>query len=184
MRILPAIAASQRPRRASRLRWLLAFLAPAIAIWTWSGTGVAVAPPPIGDLQFVFTSDAHYGITRRQFRGQVDVPADSVNAALVAAINTLPTTVVPGDGGLRSGQPVGAIDFVAEGGDIANREESTEAGEIQPAAVSWGAFERDYVRGITLKGPTPSDSISRWSRKWIGRRWCRYSIAIWSLKCP
>ena len=32
-------------------------------------------------VRFVFTSDAHYGLTRRTFRGKSDVSAHEVNAA-------------------------------------------------------------------------------------------------------
>src|SRR5579883_1406830 len=73
-------------------------------------------------VQFVFTSDSHYGLTR-SFRGEENVSAHIVNAALVSQINKLPSAGFPADGGLRSAQPVGPIDFVVDGGDIANRAE-------------------------------------------------------------
>ena len=101
-------------------------------------------------LQFVFTSDAHYGITRPTFRGGVNVAAFVVNHALVQAINALPGTTFPRDGGLRSGEPIGGIDFLAHGGDIANREEGAGESAIQPASVSWSQFVDDYVHGLTL----------------------------------
>jgi hypothetical protein len=101
-------------------------------------------------VQFVFTSDAHYGLTRPSFRGQSNVSAHVVNAALVAAINTLPAARFPDDGGLGSGAAVGAIDFVASGGDIANREEDVDGVAVQPAAVSWRQFVEDYVKGVTI----------------------------------
>jgi calcineurin-like phosphoesterase family protein len=85
-------------------------------------------------IQFVFTSDAHYGIVRPHFRGHDNVEAHIVNAALVEAINR-----------------VGPLDFVAEGGDLANREEVTEAGSIQSAAASWAEFQSDYIDGLTVK---------------------------------
>ena len=52
-----------------------------------------------------------------------------MNAALVADINTL-----------------GALDFVVEGGDVANRAEAAE--RIQPAAASESQFRHDYVERI------------------------------------
>ena len=73
------------------------------------------APAPV---QFVFTSDAHYGLTRAAFRGATDVPAHLVNVALVAKINRLPDARFPKTAGLRAGEPVGGLDFVVEGGDI------------------------------------------------------------------
>jgi hypothetical protein len=78
------------------------------------------------------------------------VSAHDVNTALVAAINRLPTTRFPDDGGLGAGETVGAIDFVAEGGDVVNREEIIDGVAIQPAAVSWRQFVEDYVDGITI----------------------------------
>jgi hypothetical protein len=96
------------------------------------GSGAPQAPPRT--VRFVFTSDAHYGLTRPRFRGQHDVDAHVVNAALVDAINR-----------------VGPLDFVAEGGDVANREEETEAGVIQSAAASWTQFSADYIGGLTVK---------------------------------
>jgi hypothetical protein len=84
-------------------------------------------------IRFVFTSDAHYGVTRPHFRGHDDVDASVVNRALVSAINQ-----------------TGPLDFVAQGGDIANREEETEAGRIQSAAASWAQFQHDYIDGLTV----------------------------------
>jgi hypothetical protein len=103
------------------------------------------------EIQFIFTSDAHYGLTRPAFQGGVDVDAHIVNAAMIAQINTLPGVLLPTDGGLRAGQPVGAVDFLEESGDIANRSEIVGARAIQSAAVSWRQFETDYIRGLTLK---------------------------------
>jgi Calcineurin-like phosphoesterase len=107
--------------------------------------GAATAP-----LQFVFTSDAHYGVTRAAFRGHTKVPARIVNAALVSAINALPAATLPSDGGLRAGEPIGPIDFLASGGDIANREEGAGADAIQSATVSWRQFTSDYLDGLTI----------------------------------
>ena len=95
--------------------------------------GLATASPRAqlpGTIRFVFTSDAHYGLSRPTFRGRMNVPAHDVNTALVADINTL-----------------GAIDFVVEGGDVASRAEAAE--QIQPAATSWSQFRHDYLEQIT-----------------------------------
>ena len=99
-------------------------------------------------LQFVFTSDSHFGLTRQSFRGRENVDAAIVNEALVASINALPALRLPKDGGIGGGGIVGPIDFVANGGDIANREETTADGQIQPAAVSWSEFQRIYLEGV------------------------------------
>src|SRR6516165_9420756 len=68
--------------------------------------GAATGPTPI---RFLFTSDAHYGLHRAQFRGRTDVDAQTVNRALVAAMNDV-------------GRLVGPIDFIVKGGDVSNRE--------------------------------------------------------------
>src|SRR5262245_27023699 len=102
------------------------------------------------DIQFVFTSDSHYGITRPEFRGSRNVSAGVVNAALVRRMNQLPASSFPRDGGLRSTMSVGAIDFVVDSGDIVNREESLPD-PVQPAAVSWNQFRADYLQTLRLK---------------------------------
>ena len=110
---------------------------------------VSRAPHDSDRLQFVFTSDAHYGLTRPSFRGATGVDASVVNAALVASINALPTTTFPDDEGLDAGRVVGGLDFVAQGGDVANREERRDDGtSIQPASVSWRQFAQGYLEGV------------------------------------
>jgi 3',5'-cyclic AMP phosphodiesterase CpdA len=102
--------------------------------------------------QFAFTSDAHYGLRRAAFRGHTNVSAQLVNEALIAGLNSLPATRFPDDGGIDAGRLVGPLDFLVEGGDIANRAERTDAGAIQPAAVSWSQFAEDYLRRLNLPG--------------------------------
>src|SRR5258708_6760592 len=101
-----------------------------------------------GVLQFVFTSDVHYGITRPHFRGSDSVSAAVVNEAMIIVINRLPQLVIPRDRGIGSGRMINAIDAILITGDIANREETG----IQCAAVSWQQFEADYTHKITTKG--------------------------------
>ena len=94
-------------------------------------------------VRFVFTSDAHYGLTRRTFRGKSDVSAHEVNAALVSDLNSLAAD--------------GPIDFVAEGGDVANRAEVDE--HVQAPSISWAQFKGDYIEHLKLRTesgtPTP-----------------------------
>jgi 3',5'-cyclic AMP phosphodiesterase CpdA len=104
-------------------------------------------------VQFIFTTDSHYGLTRPAFRGATNVDSHIVNGAMVAKMNKLPEATFPSDGGIRAGQSVGAVDFVADGGDITNREEATgENGEafFQSSAKSWAQFRSDYIDGLTL----------------------------------
>ena len=136
----------------------LAGWATVAALIPFAASAERTAPsPPF--VQLVFTSDCHYGIIRSSFRGRSSVDAQTVNRALVAGINRLATATLPQDGGLRSTESVGAIDFVVEGGDISNREEVTATEMIQPAAISWAEFAEDYIAGLTLRDsegqPTP-----------------------------
>src|SRR5215510_12179757 len=86
-------------------------------------------------VRFVFTSDAHYGLTRSTFRGHNGVSAHEVNSALVSDVNSL-------------GEALGPFDFVAEGGDVANRAEIDD--RVQAPASSWAQFKADYIDGLTL----------------------------------
>jgi hypothetical protein len=99
-----------------------------------------------GIIQFVFTSDAHYGITRSNFRGTVNADAHAVNTAMLEKINSISAVMLPQDSGVNGGHVAGAVDFLVEGGDIANRMEIP----IQSATVSWGQFETDYLKGSKL----------------------------------
>jgi predicted MPP superfamily phosphohydrolase len=103
------------------------------------------------EVQFVFTSDLHYGLTRPLFRGAKNVDAQVVNAAMVAKLNSLEETPFPSDGGRRSAQAVGPIDFLAVGGDVANRSEQSEEVEIQSASRSWAQFRADYLQNLNLR---------------------------------
>jgi len=91
-------------------------------------------------INIVYTSDAHYGITRPKFRGDTNVPGYRVNAAMINQMNTVPSLILP------NGQTVGAVDYVIQSGDIANRMEIP----IQSAATSWSQFETDYMHHLKL----------------------------------
>jgi hypothetical protein len=99
-------------------------------------------------VQMIFTSDAHYGITRAKFRGDTNVTGHVVNAAMVKQMNTLSQLTLPADGGVNAGKTTGGIDYVIEGGDIANRMEAP----IQSAAASWAQFETDYMHSLQITG--------------------------------
>lgn len=108
-----------------------------------------VAKEDLSPVQFILTSDAHYGITRASFRGATNVDAHVVNAAMIAKMNTLAGVTLPNDGGVNAGQPIGAVDYVLEAGDIANRMETSAS--VQTAAQSWEQFRIDYLTNLTLK---------------------------------
>jgi alkaline phosphatase len=101
-------------------------------------------------MTFLYSSDPHYGITRKDFPavGAAAVDASIVNKAMVGVMNALPTVKLPcTDNGVNACTSVGSIDFVANTGDIANRMESG----IQSAAASWAQFKADYLDGLTVK---------------------------------
>jgi hypothetical protein len=116
-----------------------------------SSTGFAVQETQPTEIQFIFTSDPHYGITRDRFQGATQVDAHVVNAAMVAKINKLPNVKLPADGGINAGKIAGAIDFVVETGDIANRQEGTIGKSIPNASLSWAQFKADYIDGLNIK---------------------------------
>jgi hypothetical protein len=99
-------------------------------------------------INMVYSSDAHYGITRAKFKGDTNVPARVVNAAMIKQMNSIPLLTLPQDGGINEGQVIGPVDYVVQTGDIANRMEIP----VQTATVSWAQFEYDYMGGVTLKG--------------------------------
>ena len=90
-------------------------------------------------LRFIYCSDLHYGL-ERDFRGDADVPADSVSRALRESFRMLETKSLPDDGGVGSGMVFGFPDFIVCTGDIANRMEDG----IQSASESWKQFLRDW----------------------------------------
>jgi hypothetical protein len=99
-------------------------------------------------VELIFTSDAHFGITRKAFRGDTGVVSNTVNQAMVEQMNHLPGLMLPTDSGVNSGKKINGIDYLIEGGDIANRMEIP----IQSAATSWAQFSSTYFNGIKLKG--------------------------------
>lgn len=98
-------------------------------------------------INMVFSSDAHYGISRVKFRGDSNVSSHIVNAAMIRQMNSIPALTLPQDNGVNSGEKAGSVDYVVQTGDIANRMEA----QIQSAAVSWSQFETDYMHSITLQ---------------------------------
>lgn len=103
-----------------------------------------------GVIQIIFTSDAHYGIARKTFRGHAGVDGHMVNAAMIQEINSLPLVKLPNDGGINAGKNTGVVDYVIEGGDIANRMEIP----YQSDSSSWNQFEMDYIKGLKLQSST------------------------------
>jgi hypothetical protein len=130
----------------------------AVAVLSGLMTGCgsdSAAQPAVAQTQLVFTSDAHYGIKRMAFNGYSS--GYQVNGAMVSVMNTISDVTTPcNDGGLNSCQNVGPVDFVVEGGDIANRSEGATGN--QNAATSWAQFKADYIDGLTLRDKTGKQS--------------------------
>jgi hypothetical protein len=113
-------------------------------LWFYSNPVFVTTTAPT---QFVYTSDSHYGITRSAIANGATA-AQPVNQALVATINALPAKTTPCDGGVNAcATAVNSIDFVANTGDVANRQETG----IQSAAASWAQFNTDYILGLNVK---------------------------------
>jgi hypothetical protein len=109
---------------------------------------VALAVPPT--TTFLYTSDAHYGIKRAAFSGMSS--AQQINGALVGVMNSIPTVILPPDGGINSGATVGAVDFVVETGDASNRSDgSTTPRKNATASETWPQFVADYFNTLSVK---------------------------------
>jgi hypothetical protein len=101
-----------------------------------------------GIVQFVYTSDLHYGESRH-FRGDF-VEARDVNQELVRQINKLPEMTFPNDGGVNAGRKIEWFDYLIINGDISNLQKKGPP-QLQPAATSWTQITEDFMGGITLK---------------------------------
>jgi hypothetical protein len=97
-------------------------------------------------VQLIFTSDANYGIKRKKFRNDTAVDGRIVNAAMIREINSISSVRLPLGKGVNNGQITGPVDYLIEGGDIANRMEIPD----QSDAASWKEFCADYISGFTL----------------------------------
>jgi hypothetical protein len=98
-------------------------------------------------VQFIFTSDLHFGLSKTQFRNQQNVSAVEVNKAMVEVMNQMPNTFLPKDNGVEAGNKIEGVDALVITGDIANRMESG----IQSATTSWAQFKSVYIDALHLK---------------------------------
>jgi len=95
-------------------------------------------------INFIFTSDVHFGLTKDHFRNRENVSALNVNLAMVEAMNTLSKNQLTGEG----------IDALVITGDIANRMEMG----IQSATTSWDQFKTTFISNNHLKKADGSKS--------------------------
>ncbi len=97
-------------------------------------------------VQFVFTSDVHFGLTKEKFMGNTNVDAFSVNKAMVQAMNQLQGQSFPNDNGVQASQVINGFDATVITGDIANRME----GEVQSATKSWQEFTTVFIDSLKI----------------------------------
>ena len=88
----------------------------------------------------------HTAVVRELLKQGANVDAQVVNAAMIREINTVPQLTLPIDGGVGAGKKIGAVDYLIQTGDIANRMEAS----YQSASASWSQFETDYIQNVTL----------------------------------
>jgi len=117
-------------------------------------------------VNFIYTSDNHYGIVRPIFRGAYNVGGQTVNEAMIARMNTLPTQVFPNDGGVAAGQTVGQVDFLMDTGDIANRSESSSIAAI--SSLSYLGTTVNYPGQGSYNSPKSADTWSQWQHDFLG----------------
>ncbi|MEI7588368.1 MAG: metallophosphoesterase [Chitinophagia bacterium] len=82
-------------------------------------------------INFLFTSDVHFGLTKEQFRGKENVPAKEVDMSMMQIMNQM----------TASSSPKTGIDALVITGDIANRMEKG----IQSATASWNQFKEVFI---------------------------------------
>jgi hypothetical protein len=95
-------------------------------------------------INFIFTSDVHFGLTKEHFRNRENVPAMEVNMAMIESMNNISKNKLSIEG----------IDALVITGDIANRMEKG----IQSASISWDQFKTTFIGNNHLKKGNGSKS--------------------------
>ena len=96
-------------------------------------------------VNFVFVSDQHYGL-ERELNNQI-LTSEYVNLAMLNAINSLPSVILPNDGGVGSNTKIEGIEMIINGGDISNRMQPN----VQSAAESWKQFQQNFIEKIETR---------------------------------
>jgi len=125
---------------------ILGFILALLAISVSSFSRSYYATPKDSIIHIIFCSDLHFGLTKENFRGNKNVSAATVNAAMIEAMNQLPALSLPNDEGVGANASIRAIDALIITGDIANREENG----VPAANSSWKEFEQDYLQQLQL----------------------------------
>jgi len=92
-------------------------------------------------INFIFTSDVHFGLTKDYFRGKENVSARDVDMAMMQVMNNLSKSKLPADKGVLANKMMAGIDALVITGDIANRMENG----VQPATASWKQFQEVFI---------------------------------------
>jgi len=92
-------------------------------------------------INFIFTSDVHFGLTKDYFRGKENVSARDIDMAMMQVMNNLYTSKLPADKGVLENKVIGGIDALVITGDIANRMEKG----VQTATASWKQFQEVFI---------------------------------------
>ena len=101
-------------------------------------------------VQFIFTSDLHFGSSKDQFRGNLNVPSWEVNQAMFNSMKQLANQQFPKDNGVNSNRLISNIDEVIIAGDITSRMERG----FQSAKTSWSQFSNIYLKGDGIQNPS------------------------------
>lgn len=117
-----------------------------------------VVVKPVDTVQFLFTSDCHFGdvtTVAAAFQGATaSVDAVEVNSRLRDAMNLLPGLAAPSDYGVNAGVAFGNFDFLANTGDIGSKSVIPPLSNGNSAATSFGQWKAIYADGLTLKDRT------------------------------
>jgi len=92
-------------------------------------------------INFIFTSDVHFGLIKDHFRGKENISARDVDMAMMQVMNTLSKSKLPADKGVLENKVIGGIDALVITGDIANRMEKG----VQSAKASWKQFQEVFI---------------------------------------
>jgi Calcineurin-like phosphoesterase len=105
-------------------------------------------------VQFIFTSDVHFGLTKNTFRGKTNVSALEVNKAMANSMIQLKGQFIPNDNGVNANQVINGFDATIITGDIANRMEEG----VQSATKSWEEFKQVYVDSFQITNANNQNS--------------------------
>jgi hypothetical protein len=98
-------------------------------------------------VQFIFTSDVHFGLVKDKFKNANNVSAYEVNKAMANVMNHLKGENIPNDGGVLANNIINGIDAVVITGDIANRMENG----VQSATRSWEEFKTVFIDSLDVR---------------------------------